>query len=141
MSKKKISKEKKAAKILAANPHENKVFITKDGQPFFINSDALNHCRRKGITQEPEVFFRQGFEDKDPEVDQTLLDEIETLKAELRQSKDANDALKNENETLKAELQESKDANDTLKAENETLIKQLPVNQPDELAAKKPNKK
>ncbi|RWX03367.1 hypothetical protein [Flavobacterium cerinum] len=102
---KKTNAEKKAANVLAAHPEANEVYITSDNQAFFEKAKAYQHNKRKGITEEPEVFFREGY---------TYTDE-----------EDDSDGTHAENQSLKEALQEASDALEDAKKEQENLVEEL----------------
>ena len=56
---------KLAKKILAENTDQEAVYITEDGQAFFSKNKAVNHCYNRKFEEEPEAFFREGFEPQD----------------------------------------------------------------------------
>ena len=106
--------KKKAAKILAANPTQKEVFITADGQAFFEKPKAVYHCRHKGIEQEPEVFFRDGYTpEAETDVQALLETENESLTDALKEAKE-------ENESLTAKFEASEKENTQLKADLKT---------------------
>lgn len=57
--------QKKANTLFLQYPNENKVYISENGQCFFDEKAAKNYHEVKGFETEPEVFFREGFEDED----------------------------------------------------------------------------
>lgn len=108
MAKKKKDSKEVAAKVLAAHPDQNSVFITEDGRSFFLKGDADNYTKRRGLKKEPEEFFREGFEADNHKEDQADCEdcqaENERLTAELLQVKAASEELESENEKLAADL-------------------------------------
>lgn len=64
MSNKKKFQEKANALFLQY-PTENKVFISENGQCFFDEKAAKDYHELKGFETDPQVFFREGFEDED----------------------------------------------------------------------------
>lgn len=64
MSNKKKFQEKANA-LFEKYPEANKIFISENGQCFFEEKAAKDYHNLRGVENEPEVFFREGFEDED----------------------------------------------------------------------------
>lgn len=64
MSNKKKFQEKANA-LFEKYPQANKIFISENGQCFFEEKAAKDYHNLRGFENEPEVFFREGFEDED----------------------------------------------------------------------------
>lgn len=64
MSNKKKFQEK-ANVLFEKYPEANKIFISENGQCFFEEKAAKDYHDLRGFENEPEVFFREGFEDED----------------------------------------------------------------------------
>lgn len=72
--KKSNKNQKRADQILKDHPKENTVFITEDGQPFFLENKAKNHAKANDM-DDPEVFFREGTApENDKELEEALLE-------------------------------------------------------------------
>lgn len=64
MSNKKKFQEKANA-LFEKYPEANKIFISENGQCFFDEKAAKDYHDLRGFENQPEVFFREGFEDED----------------------------------------------------------------------------
>lgn len=64
MSNKKKFQEKANA-LFEKYPQANKIFISENGQCFFEEKAAKDYHNLRGFENQPEVFFREGFEDED----------------------------------------------------------------------------
>ena len=57
--------QQKANALFQQFPEAGKIFISENGQCFFEEKAAKDYHDLKGFSHEPEVFFREGFEDPD----------------------------------------------------------------------------
>ena len=73
---KKINLKKIADGLLKDNPEQIKVWITEDGQGFFKENYAKNNASNKGL-EDPEVFFREGYQVEGNENLEEVLQETE----------------------------------------------------------------
>lgn len=69
-------KKKIAADLFKDFENENKCWITDDGQAFFKENHAKNNASDKNL-EDPEVFFREGYQAEGNEDLETLLQETE----------------------------------------------------------------
>ena len=76
MAKKNTTAKQIAKNLLKVYPNQNKVWITSDGQGFFIEGAAINNAKNKDL-ENPEVFFREGHQDEDNTAVEELLQETE----------------------------------------------------------------
>jgi hypothetical protein len=75
-----IDKKKIAAGLFKAYPEQNKAWITDDGQGFFKENYAKNNASEKGL-EDPEVFFREGYQSEDnQDLEEALQETEETVK-------------------------------------------------------------
>jgi len=74
MKNKELKAQDLANQVLTDFPQENAVFITEDNQVFFKELDALNHKKKMDFKEDPQAFFRQGFEPEDTKTLQQDLD-------------------------------------------------------------------
>lgn len=75
-----IDKKKIAAGLFKDHPEQNKAWITDDGQGFFKENYAKNNASDKGL-EDPEVFFREGYQvEGDQELEEILQEMEETVK-------------------------------------------------------------
>ena len=54
----------KANALFEKYPQANKIFISENGQCFFDEKASKDYHGLRGFESEPEVFFREGFEDE-----------------------------------------------------------------------------
>lgn len=57
--------QEKANALFEKYPEANKIFISENGQCFFEEKAAKDYHGLRGFESQPEVFFREGFEDED----------------------------------------------------------------------------
>lgn len=57
--------QEKANTLFEVYPEVSKIFISENGQCFFDEKAAKDYHNLRGFELEPEVFFREGFEDQD----------------------------------------------------------------------------
>lgn len=74
-----MNKKKIATQTFKDYPEANEAHITQDGQAFFTKVSAQNHSTRMGFDEEPELFFRDGFE---PEDTKGIQEELSLVKIE-----------------------------------------------------------
>lgn len=73
---KKVDKNKISKDLFKAYPDENKCWITDDGQGFFKENHAKNNALKKDL-EDPEVFFREGYQVEGGEDMEVALQETE----------------------------------------------------------------
>lgn len=79
MAKAKSKKLQKVAdELFKDNPLENKVWITSDNQGFFKENHAKNNASDKDL-EDPEVFFREGYQNEDSQDLEEILQETEEV--------------------------------------------------------------
>ncbi|KFF13113.1 hypothetical protein IW15_10140 [Chryseobacterium soli] len=75
--------QEKANALFEKYPQENKIFISENGQCFFDEKASKDYHGLKEFDSEPEVFFREGFEDEDDSDLQETLHQSELARMAL----------------------------------------------------------